>query len=200
MLFFVVFIVTMAALPGPALLSIFAVGSITKFKDGQQYVIGALIGANLVLFMGFAGVFLAVEISDKLKDLIALIGFCFIVGLALRILSTDVYDTKFVLRNKFRLIDGVLVQTVNPKGYAVAATICSGYEILETNQVLDALIKLGLINLIWVPAYFLWFFVGRKASKRLQRLVNPKLFKILLSTALLCSVITPLTGSLLNWK
>ena len=51
MVTFALAVLVLAATPGPALLSIVAVGSAFGFRQGTRYVIGAVAGANIVILM-----------------------------------------------------------------------------------------------------------------------------------------------------
>ena len=55
MVTFALAVFVLAATPGPALLSIVAVGSAFGFKQGTRYVIGAIAGANIVILMVISG-------------------------------------------------------------------------------------------------------------------------------------------------
>ena len=52
---FILAVLVLSATPGPALLSIVAVGSAFGFKKGIRYVIGAIAGANIVILMVISG-------------------------------------------------------------------------------------------------------------------------------------------------
>jgi threonine/homoserine/homoserine lactone efflux protein len=76
-----------------------------------------------------------------------------------------------------RALDGVLLQLINPKAYAVNTVLFSGFAFMPQAWLTETLIKFVVINAIWLPLHFAWLYAG-VALKRLalsatkQRLLN----------------------------
>lgn len=75
------------------------------------------------------------------------------------------------------LKSGVLLQIINPKAYVVNSTMYSGFLLFENSYLLEVLIKVSIVNAIWLPVHVLWLYVG-VLIKRLdlstytQRIIN----------------------------
>lgn len=75
------------------------------------------------------------------------------------------------------LKSGVLLQIINPKAYVVNSTMYSGFLLFENSYFLEVLIKVSIVNAIWLPVHVLWLYVG-VLIKRLdlstytQRVIN----------------------------
>lgn len=75
------------------------------------------------------------------------------------------------------LKSGVLLQIINPKAYVVNSTMYSGFLLFENSYLLEVLIKVSIVNAIWLPVHVLWLYVG-VLIKRLdlstytQRVIN----------------------------
>ena len=54
----------------------------------------------------------------------------------------------------------MLLQTINPKAYAVNLTWFSGFVLLPENLPLETVLKFAVINLVWIPIHLLWLFAG----------------------------------------
>ncbi|MEL7133721.1 MAG: LysE family transporter, partial [Pseudomonadota bacterium] len=67
------------------------------------------------------------------------------------------------------IINGILLQPINPKAYAVNTTLFSGFAILPDALVAEAIWKLLMVNAIWVPIHVIWVWFG----VRLKRLDLP---------------------------
>ena len=63
------------------------------------------------------------------------------------------------------VIDGILLQAVNPKAYAVNLTWFSGFVLLPQSLWLETLLKFLIINLIWIPIHLLWLMAGNSVNQ-----------------------------------
>ena len=174
---FVLAVLVLAATPGPALLSIVAVGSAFGYKQGIKYVVGALAGANIVIFMVICGFAVLLAKFSGLRAMLTGFSACYLVYIAWQIATApnvlnDNENVKIV-----GLIDGVLIQILNPKAYAVALALFFGFPFSNHSFVIETLTKLLIINGIFIPAYLLWLLFGvklreLKLSRRKAKLVN----------------------------
>ena len=177
MLTFTLAVFVLAGTPGPALVSIVAVGSAFGFKQGVRYVIGAIFGANIVILMVISGFTALLANLPSLRALLAGVSLCYLVYIAWQIATApnvlnDNENVKIV-----GLIDGVLIQILNPKAYAVALALFFGFPFSNHSFVIETLTKLLIINGIFIPAYLLWLLFGvklreLKLSRRKAKLVN----------------------------
>ena len=53
-----------------------------------------------------------------------------------------------------------MLQTVNPKAYAVNTTLFTGFAFWPENLMTETLIKFAIINAIWIPIHLLWLTAG----------------------------------------
>ena len=72
---------------------------------------------------------------------------------------------------------GLLLQTVNPKAYAVNMALFSGFLFLPENPTIEAAIKLFILNAIWIAIHFVWLWAGITVRRlnltdRTQRAIN----------------------------
>ena len=75
------------------------------------------------------------------------------------------------------LKSGVLLQIINPKAYVVNSTMYSGFLLFENSYLLEVLLKVSIVNAIWLPVHVLWLYVGvlikrLDLSTYIQRIIN----------------------------
>ena len=155
-------VLVLAATPGPALLSIVAVGSVFGFKQGTRYVIGALAGANIVILMVIGGFAALLTNFPSLRVILAGFSLCYLIYIAwqIAIASNALNDNKTV--KTIGLIDGIFIQLLNPKAYAVALALFFGFPLFYQSFAIETLTKLLIVNGIFIPAYMFWLLLGVK--------------------------------------
>ena len=178
-------VLVLAATPGPALLSIVAVGSAFGFKQGTRYVIGALAGANIVILMVISGFAVILKSFPGLQVLLAVFSLGYLAYIAWQIAtaSNALNENKKVKIVGFS--DGIFIQLLNPKAYAVALALFFGFPLFYQSVAIETITKLLIINSIFVPAYMFWLLLGTKLRKlnlslRLRRIVNRLLALLML--------------------
>ena len=75
------------------------------------------------------------------------------------------------------IIDGFMLQLINPKAYAVNTTLFSGFAFLPESFLLETSLKLIILNGLWIPIHLLWLYFGMRLhslnlSDQTQRVVN----------------------------
>ena len=185
MVTFAVAVLVLAATPGPALLSIVAVGSAFGFKQGTRYVIGTIAGANIVILMVIGGFAALLTNFPSLRVILAGFSLCYLIYIAwqIAIASNALNDNKTV--KTIGLIDGIFIQLLNPKAYAVALALFFGFPLFYQSFAIETLTKLLIVNGIFIPAYMFWLLLGTKLRKlnlslRLRRIVNRLLALLML--------------------
>ena len=118
---------------------------------------------------------------------------CYLTYIAWRIANApDVLRIKEKV-NLVGFIDGILIQLLNPKAYAVALALFSGFPFYYQSYAVETLTKLLLVNGIFTPAYTLWFLLGVKLralnlSTNLTKKVNQTLALLMLLAVVTSSV------------
>ncbi len=58
------------------------------------------------------------------------------------------------------VLSGILLQVINPKAYAVNTAFFSGFAFWPSSLTTETLIKLAIMNAIWIPIHMGWFAAG----------------------------------------
>lgn len=163
--------------PGPAVLTAAGFGASYGFRRSAGFVFGLLIGANLILLAvvtGFAAVLFSVP---WLRLVLVAASFGFLLYLASKIALAGVKLAVISSPRPPGIIGGILIQTVNPKAYAVMTSMVTGFNYAPDAVGFELTTKILIANAIWLPMHFLWLWAGVQLhglnlSDRTQRWIN----------------------------
>jgi threonine/homoserine/homoserine lactone efflux protein len=174
---FAVAVFLLIVTPGPGVLSTAGVGAGFGFARGATYVGGLCLGNALVGALVASGVAASLMATPWLRYAFMVASTSYLLWLALRIAMAGAHTAFHPALDAPRALDGVLLQLINPKAYAVNAVLFSGFAFLPEAMLAETLIKFLIINAIWLPLHFAWLYAG-VALKRLalsenkQRWIN----------------------------
>lgn len=177
MLTFIIAIFLLLITPGPGVLSTAGVGSAFGKFVGYRYVVGLFIGTNLValaVVSGLAGIMLSIPV---LRQILLILSAAYLFYLAARIALSGSRIAFIESRNPPGILNGIALQTINPKAYAVNTTLFTGFAFEHTTLLVETVLKFLIINAFWIPIHILWLFAGVTLKKlalsdRRQRTIN----------------------------
>lgn len=180
----------LAATPGPALLSILGTGAAFGFRVGLKYATGALIGANVVILLVLSGLANFLESFPNIRVILILSSLCYLSYIAWQVATSNLNPGLKGNTDRVRFRDGVIVQLINPKAYAVAVALFAGFPFLEQPLLIEILLKLIITNVIFIPAYLAWLLLGVKLnslnwSPKKARKLNITLSILMIATVLI---------------
>ena len=164
MLTFAIAVFVLAATPGPALLSILGTGAAFGFRVGLKYVTGALVGANVVILLVISGLANFLESLPQIRVTLSFISLCYLSYIAFQIASSNSNSGLERTTNMVGFKDGVIIQLINPKAYAVALALFSGFPFSKQTLFVEIYLKLLITNVIFIPAYLAWLLLGVKLN------------------------------------
>ena len=163
--------------PGPGVLSTAGVGSAFGRAAGTRYVLGLFIGNNLVVATVVSGLAAVVLANAQVRVVLFALSVGYLFYLAMRIAFAG-SRIAFIERQRLpSVIDGILLQAVNPKAYAVSTALFSGFVFWPGHLAAETGVKILIMNAIWVPIHFLWLWAGIRLgsldlSPRAHRTIN----------------------------
>lgn len=146
--------------PGPGVLSLAGVGAAYGYKAGLRYFIGLFIGTNLVAFAvitGLAGIMLSMPV---LRNVLLIASALYLGYLAFKIATAGSRIAFIEANSSPGILNGIALQAINPKAYAVNTTFFSGFAYAVNSPVFETVTKLLIINAIWIPIHVLWMAAG----------------------------------------
>jgi threonine/homoserine/homoserine lactone efflux protein len=167
MLSFIVAVFLLIITPGPGVLSTAGVGAAFGFRAGLAYVTGLFIGTNLVALAVITGISAIILADPIIRAVLFAASTLYLLYMAFRIAFAG-KDVAFApAARKPGVIDGVLLQAINPKAYVVNTTLFAGFAIFPNALGAEVLFKLVAVNAIWIPIHLGWLWLGG-AVKRLD--------------------------------
>ena len=189
MLSYTLGVLVLMAIPGPALLTIFGIGATFGYHAGIRYVIGVYVGANVTTLIVFSGLSTLLLEFPGLRSALFLLSLCYFVYLAARIgLAGSELGIVKQAPPGFRA--GVMLQLINPKTYMTISALYFGFPILADSPVNEAIIKIIIANIIWIPGHFLWLYAGVKVNRLDLSPRSARILNITLATCILIIVAT----------
>lgn len=163
--------------PGPGVLSTAGVGAAYGARVGLRYLTGLFVGTNIVALAVISGLAAAAFAVPGLGLVLTVASIAYLAWLAARIALAGSRIRLMQANFAPRLRDGVLLQFVNPKAYVVNATLFGGFASVAADATTAAVLKLLIVNAIWVPVHLLWLAFGVQVRRldpppRVQRAIN----------------------------
>ena len=146
--------------PGPGVLSAAGVGAGFGFRAGFGYAFGLFLGNNIVasfVISGLAAILLGYE---PLRLLLMGLSTAYLFYLAMRIALAGADIGFMAAKHNPGVKDGIILQLINPKAYAVSTALFTSFAFYPTNFALEIIVKLLIFNVIWIPLHLLWLFAG----------------------------------------
>jgi threonine/homoserine/homoserine lactone efflux protein len=163
--------------PGPGVLSIAGVGSGFGFRAGLAYVGGLFLGNNLVALAVVSGMAAALLALPYLRIVLVYASTAYLLYLAARIALAGSRIAFIEARRAPGFMNGLALQAINPKAYAVNTAFFSGFAFWPDSLITETVLKLLIINAIWIPIHLAWLAAGVTLRRldlppRAQRAIN----------------------------
>jgi len=188
MLSFILAIVFLLTTPGPGVLSTAGVGAAFGYKPGLRYVFGLFIGTNLVALAVVTGLAAAILATPAIRNILLLVSALYLLYLAFRIAFAGSTIAFIEAREKPGIVAGILLQTINPKAYAVNTTLFTGFAFYSDSLLLETVLKFIIINAIWIPVHLLWLLAGSSIKQLNLRPNTQFAINVLMALAMLSVV------------
>lgn len=146
--------------PGPGVLSTAGVGAAFGKEAGLRYVIGLFIGTNLVAFAVVTGLAAIVFSVPFVRSVLLVLSVLYLMYLAFRIASAGAKIAFIEAKSKPGILNGIALQAINPKAYAVNTTLFTGFAFMPEAFLSETLIKFAIMALIWIPIHLAWLAAG----------------------------------------
>lgn len=165
------------ASPGPATLSLAAVGTAYGFRRGLPYLCGVLAGTTGVLVLVATGVTALILAEPALTRAIAAVAAAYILWLALRIATAPVTRRAADTRPPPRVLAGFVLAITNPKAFAAVGAVYAGRTLVAGAPVADAAAKVAALAALILVINPTWLAAGSALSRvlghpRLGRIAN----------------------------
>ena len=146
--------------PGPGVLSTAGIGSGFGFRAGLAYVTGLFLGNNLVGLAVVSGIAATLLAAPYLRTVLVYASAAYLLYLAARIALAGSRIAFIEARKAPTFLNGVALQAINPKAYAVNTAFFSGFAFLPDSLITETALKFAIINAVWIPIHLAWLAAG----------------------------------------
>lgn len=200
MLSYILAVIVLTAIPGPGLLTIFGIGAAFGYRAGINFTAGVYFGANITAIIVFSGLSSLLMEIPTLRTALFFMSMVYFTYFAARI---GVAGSELGIKSKSLpgCNSGIMLMLINPKAYMTMSALYLGFPLLSLNPLNEALIKIIIANIIWVPGHLLWLYAGVKVNRfnlspRAKRVINIILAITILAIALGSAVISMLDSTI----
>lgn len=163
--------------PGPGVLSVAGIGSAYGVRPGLAYIGGLCVGQLLVIAMVVSGLAATALAVPGLRQALLVASVAYLLYLAARIAFAGARVGFITPQTAPGFWNGLALQPINPKAYAVNITLFSGFAFMPDAFVWETAIKLLILNALWIPIHLAWLWVGVTLRRldlpdRVQRAIN----------------------------
>lgn len=179
--------------PGPGVLSVAGVGSGFGFGPGMRYLWGLFIGNFLVGVTVVTGLAALLFSIPFLREVLLTASVAYLTYLAYRIATSGGRVAFSAATSAPGAKDGIALQAINPKAYAVNTALFTGFSFLPESIGAEILIKFIILNAIWIPIHVGWLWAGvtirqMELPERYMRAINIGMAACLMAVVILAVV------------
>ncbi|RVT82671.1 LysE family translocator [Rhodobacteraceae bacterium CCMM004] len=160
MLTFAAAVFLLIATPGPGVLSTAGVGAAYGFRRGLAYVTGLFLGNAAVAVAVISGLAALVLAQPTVRAVLTGLSIAYLLYIAARIAFAGSRVAFIAATAPPGLRDGLLLQAINPKAYAVNTALFSAFAFAPDNLAWEVTVKLIVFNVIWIPIHLAWLYAG----------------------------------------
>ena len=95
-----------------------------------------------------------------LRSILLAVSAAYLLYIAFRIATSDGGVAIVAAERPLRFANGILLQIINPKAYAVMTALFTGFAIHPQNTLVESLVKAAVFTAISVPVHLLWLYMG----------------------------------------
>lgn len=191
---FFIFSFVAAATPGPNNVILTAAGASIGFKKGMVPLFGIVLGFSLMIFIVSISVGTILDYVLRYNTYIKFIGIILLLRLSWQIATSptnniDVSEVENKAKYRYRFIDTLLFQWVNPKAWIVIASAVTTYMNDELGTLSQSIIFASIFLITSTLGCLPWLLLGSSISHFLKNSLYAKIFNVSLSLLLIISVI-----------
>jgi threonine/homoserine/homoserine lactone efflux protein len=163
--------------PGPGVLSAAGVGSAFGARAALAYVAGLCVGNAIVGALVVSGLAAAALAIPWLRVVLVWGSTGYLLYLAAKIALAGAKIGFIHPERAPGFWNGVALQPINPKSYAVNTALFSGFAFMAEAPGWEVAIKFAILNAIWIPLHLGWVWAGvtvrrMELAPRVNRAIN----------------------------
>ncbi|MER8678538.1 LysE family transporter [Mesorhizobium sp. M1405] len=172
--------------PGPATISVTAVGAAFGLRDSLRYASGIVVGTVLVLLVVATGIMAVLAALPKLAALLAVVSAASILHLAFKIATAPPLAARVGGAALPTFLGGFFLGVANPKAYvAIAAVFAGASSGAAARLAISA--KLAVLALMIVAIHLLWLLAGAAFARLLRKPLASRIINLVFAVTLIAT-------------
>ncbi|MCA0047257.1 LysE family translocator [Mesorhizobium sp. B283B1A] len=180
--------------PGPATISVTAVGAAFGLRQSLRYTCGIVLGTVAVLLVVATGVMAALTSMPKLAPALAVASAAYILYLAFRIASAPPLAAHAAETSRPTWLAGFLLAIANPKAYVAIAAVFAGAAPKQGAAELGLPLKLTVLAAMIVVIHAVWLLAGAAFARFLRRPVASRIINLVFAATLVLTTVLAVFG------
>jgi threonine/homoserine/homoserine lactone efflux protein len=172
--------------PGPATISVTAVGAAFGLRDSLRYASGIILGTVAVLLVVATGITAMLASVPKLTPLLAVASAAYILYLAFKIATAPPLAARTGGAALPTFLGGFLLAVANPKAYVAIAAVFAG---TSSTGELDAGLKLAVLASMIVAIHVLWLLAGAAFARFLRKPLASRIINLTFAATLVLTTV-----------
>lgn len=165
--------------PGPATISLTAVGSAYGVRRSLAYLIGIIVGTTIVLVAVATGITATLLAVPALRSVLIAVSAAYILWLAYHVATAPPLAAQTAASDAPSLAGGTLLSVANPKAWVAIAAVFASSRLADSSAA-DATAKVALLTVMIVLICATWLLAGASLAPlfrdpRRARIVNTAL-------------------------
>lgn len=180
--------------PGPATLSLAAIGTAFGFQRGLPYLFGIILGTTGVLLLIATGVTAIVLAQPVLVNVLTVVAAAYILYLAWKIAAAPIGVSAQGAEDAPALWPGLILALANPKAFAAIGAVYAGQTLFAENLMMDTAAKIAALVVVIIIVNTAWLGFGSLFSRLLSHPRIGRVANIAFAIMLVASVGLALSG------
>lgn len=173
--------------PGPATISVTAIGAAFGLRDSLRYASGIVVGTVLVLLVVATGIMAVLTALPKLAALLAVASAAYILYLAFKIATAPPLAARVGRAALPTFLGGFLLAVANPKAYVAIAAVLAGASSGAGGLAISA--KLAVLALMIVAIHLLWLLAGAAFARLLRKPLASRIINLVFAVTLIATAV-----------
>jgi threonine/homoserine/homoserine lactone efflux protein len=176
--------------PGPATMSVTAIGAAFGLRRSLSYLSGIILGTSTVLLTIAAGLVSLLLSQPRLAPALLGLSMAYMIYLAFKIATAPPLSAFGREAQAPRFIGGFLLAVANPKAYLAIAAVFTGTTLAVGSRLTETMIKTAVLAGMIVLIHVAWLVAGSTFARLLHRPAISRVVNLLFAATLLATTIT----------
>jgi threonine/homoserine/homoserine lactone efflux protein len=176
--------------PGPATISVTAIGAAFGLRRSLSYLSGIILGTSTVLLTIAAGLVSLLLSQPRLAPALLGLSMAYMIYLAFKIATAPPLSAFGREAQAPRFIGGFLLAVANPKAYLAIAAVFTGTRLAVGSRLTETMIKTAVLAGMIVLIHVAWLVAGSSFARLLHRPAISRVVNLLFAAILLATTIT----------